>query len=893
MAALSCPGKMAAAVSAVSGPEPLGEYVQVVVGEEGDPGQVMVVQEGAGGGITSDFLQSIAQTDTVFYVQPDGSLVPGGSLAEETVRTQVSLMTGGGLAEETGGGLGDQPGISMAEETEITQETRPLPPRQPPGSQGALKLSTPVLREASQQLRTVAHHVALIQGDSSSVTRLLSQKQLKSIRVQVPGLPSKNSTDALDDGIGENTSDLSNMNSANSSLLGAQIVQIKPLSDSAQQFLVSPSSLESPFQVLIRQAQLASAKAKTQDTNRNQRLFEPLDEERTCAAHPQNGSHSLCTAEKTQKKGQKRKKSVKIKTRSGRISRPPKHKAKDYKFLKVGDMIQGSSSDSEDYSELSTEEEEGGSKKESAPCHLQPYTVKNTLFQCQTCEKSYMGKGGLSRHYRLYPSHGQLESPFVSDGRKNGDAGVAGQSFPTEKKKPVPRPRKRLLDDPLNPTLARDGFEFVPLPTARRGRRQMSGRRFGRPRKILAAGPVEPTVKEMIEQCSYADLKGQVAPSFAKLFSVYDFLLIKVKQDHPDQPLFPHVYKEFENLHLMVKALAQEYVSNMALSTEKGTLDVTDSKVAESLGIPEDIINVCPVAPLVTEKQEKDSEAENECSGAETMPPSKRFRLDTSAEPRASEITPGVCEAELREEGHGSQGDNPEESSGNDPGSNAAEQNAEAIQPEQVDGDTESLQPPTQSEPVPCETKQRPLETSTLSTVQSCDDSYNILCELPEDTLSGFQTPATHEDVKEGTVVSELSSDLGKDESANPAPPSDCSASSFSSGHCPQMAEPEPMETLVKTFPTVEPSDSAEETYSETSHLPPEVGQSLVSPSATFCTENLGADECSAAYDLNHEHELVFIDSAEETITDEAVVIFDNTESTNTHLDTVVALVEM
>ncbi|KAJ8789986.1 hypothetical protein J1605_004738 [Eschrichtius robustus] len=49
----------------------------------------------------------------------------------------------------------------------------------------------------------------------------------------------------------------------------------------------------------------------------------------------------------------KLKKSLKVKTRSGRISRPPKYKAKDYKFIKTEDLADGHPSDSDDYSELS------------------------------------------------------------------------------------------------------------------------------------------------------------------------------------------------------------------------------------------------------------------------------------------------------------------------------------------------------------------------------------------------------------------------------------------------------------------------------------------------------------------------------------------------------------
>ena len=30
-------------------------------------------------------------------------------------------------------------------------------------------------------------------------------------------------------------------------------------------------------------------------------------------------------------------------------------------------------------------------------------------FKCSTCDKSYIGQGGLARHYRLNPSHGSID----------------------------------------------------------------------------------------------------------------------------------------------------------------------------------------------------------------------------------------------------------------------------------------------------------------------------------------------------------------------------------------------------------------------------------------------------------------------------------------------------
>ncbi|XP_069415657.1 zinc finger protein 839 isoform X5 [Ovis canadensis] len=121
---------------------------------------------------------------------------------------------------------------------------------------------------------------------------------------------------------------------------------------------------------------------------------------------------------------EKLKKSLKVKTRSGRISRPPKYKAKDYKFIKTEDLADGHPSDSDDYTELSVEEDEDQRGRQAlfdlASCSLRPKT-----FKCQTCEKSYIGKGGLARHFKLNPGHGHLE-PEMSPSEKANGSVIAG-----------------------------------------------------------------------------------------------------------------------------------------------------------------------------------------------------------------------------------------------------------------------------------------------------------------------------------------------------------------------------------------------------------------------------------------------------------------------------------
>lgn len=114
-----------------------------------------------------------------------------------------------------------------------------------------------------------------------------------------------------------------------------------------------------------------------------------------------------------QKEQQKTRRPQKVQTRSGRVSRPPKHKVKDYKFIKTEDLADGRQSDSDDYSEISVEEEAGeggvvGGKNPDTVAAVNIYLSSRT-FKCRSCEKAYIGLGGLTRHYRLNPAHEEAE----------------------------------------------------------------------------------------------------------------------------------------------------------------------------------------------------------------------------------------------------------------------------------------------------------------------------------------------------------------------------------------------------------------------------------------------------------------------------------------------------
>ncbi|KAG9481876.1 hypothetical protein GDO78_010875 [Eleutherodactylus coqui] len=818
-------------------------------------------------------------------------LVPGGHL-EETVYPELDLLTGGQVAEAVPSGMRHANGGQLKEPVhlgasrvnggqlqlgvDVATEGGKLEESTCPAVVTALNLTkeaaqqaqetaegmatqdhslphvvgtpgcghpaftaqaTP-LNDAAQQVKTAVHHVALRDGDP--VSRILNHKPVKSIHIQVPGKQSA-------DPVVLNLSTV-HMKNAAPGLLGTQVVQIKSLGDSGQPLAVNSSSLESPFQIFVRQAQLSTGKPKAPDPNEN--AGESVEEHQSCVAHPQNGTRASCMADHSQKKGHKRKKSIKIKTRSGRISRPPKHKAKDYKFLKVGDLIQDSTSDSEDYSELSTDEDEKGAKQ-NTPCDT-PYVVKNALFQCQTCEKSYMGKGGLSRHYRLYPSHGQMETPFVSDGKNNGESIVGGHSLPSVPKKPTPRPRKRLLEDPLNPDesslppLVAGSLEFESASTTCRGRRQLTGRRFGRPRKILSIASSEQnalTAKELIQQCEDAELKELVAPCLSERLSIHEFLLVKVKQEHPDKPLFPHIYKELEKLHSMVRILAEEYFSNGGAGR---ILEVTDCKVAASLGISaEKIVKVSPpVKSFATEEQIVQSVEENEGLVEEMIPPSKRLKLDeqqivSSTQEVARGNPPDTREAEQRADlaAVGEESVGIKDASCDDT-INCNEQVVETLHPNIMEEKAVTLHTSTEPESIPCDLEQSLPETSppllSASFPESAESSQ-ISSEHPEETASdAIQTQFIQD-----TQVS----------AADPA-------------------------LSAEVLPSSNASFQGADTL-----IPPNIAAS---------------DQCPEAFSFHRGNDLVFVHSLAETATGEALVIYDGMECpANTPLDTEVVLMEM
>ncbi|GIX88407.1 hypothetical protein CEXT_643621 [Caerostris extrusa] len=137
------------------------------------------------------------------------------------------------------------------------------------------------------------------------------------------------------------------------------------------------------------------------------------------------GNSHLSKEEREEKKKQR------PRTRSGRISKPPSYMVKDYKrihHLDFDEDVYDSDGGYSDYHVSDEDAPKNDSKDEGLPPGVT--TSKQRSFACQKCSKAYIGRGGLSRHYRLNPGHGSIpEGEEVSTQDENSSSSLASSAL--------------------------------------------------------------------------------------------------------------------------------------------------------------------------------------------------------------------------------------------------------------------------------------------------------------------------------------------------------------------------------------------------------------------------------------------------------------------------------
>ncbi|XP_069346174.1 zinc finger protein 839 isoform X2 [Eulemur rufifrons] len=497
-----------------------------------------------------------------------------------------------GGSEDGGGGGGGGGGRALPGQSGSAARVAPLGPEQLRRVLEQVTKAQPpaeplpfVLQDAARRLRDAAQQAALQLGPDAEPPRpprLLPPQQLEAICVKVTSGETKGQERPVPllATIQPKTARQSQPPGRNSSLMGLcvtapQLLRVQPLMRTGPQPCFPSDLPQPPAQVFVQRPlpALQPVPAKTgtapKPPNGQGSVLAPLSASDppavTCVSS--SSAHLFISNLHTKHTG-KLKKSLKVKTRSGRISRPPKYKAKDYKFIKTEDLADGHPSDSDDYSELSVEEDEDQRDKQAlfdlSSCSLRPKT-----FKCQTCEKSYIGKGGLARHFKLNPGHGQLEPEMVLSEKANGsmvpgrlEKGAVSLTAP-ELSTPAAvwgtgtesaqgnlqngqsvEVEEALVSEPENGSPSAlwaserhlgpgSGYSETSVESStavlqQRGVAQPHGNPAVAEGQSTSKGKAR--LKEFLQQCDREDLVELALPRLAQAVTVYEFLLMKVAE---------------------------------------------------------------------------------------------------------------------------------------------------------------------------------------------------------------------------------------------------------------------------------------------------------------------------------------------------------------------------
>ncbi|XP_072819866.1 zinc finger protein 839 isoform X2 [Vicugna pacos] len=184
--------------------------------------------------------------------------------------------------------------------------------------------------------------------------------------------------------------------------------------------------------------------------------------------------------------------------------------------------------------------------------------------------------------------------PEAEDGSEDGGGGRAapGQSGSVARVAPLgPEQLRRVLEQvtKAQPPAEPPPPPFVLQDAARRLRDAAQQAALQRGPGAEPPRPPRLLPPQFLHQCDQEDLVELALPQLAQVVTVYEFLLMKVERGHLAKPFFPAVYKEFEELHNMVKKMCQDYLHSSGPCLQE-PLEINNNKVAESLGITEEFL---------------------------------------------------------------------------------------------------------------------------------------------------------------------------------------------------------------------------------------------------------------------------------------------------------------
>ncbi|KAL4238926.1 hypothetical protein ACF0H5_003633 [Mactra antiquata] len=322
--------------------------------------------------------------------------------------------------------------------------------------------------------------------------------------------------------------------------------------------------------------------------------------------------------ELTREEKEQRKK-VRPKTRSGRVSKPPKHMMKDFKHIHVLDYDEDYDDSDGGYSDFKySEGDEEMDKKDDDDSYVSYASMTDSTkpkrWKCMTCHKAYIGKAGLARHLKLNPSHGSIDLDGDGDMEPPDPTNIPVSN---EYGTPV---TPNGLNNTANSTQSfsedsRDSsvsLTYTPTPRPRGSRSRGRGFRGFRGRGAYKVDPEtrrRNKLKEIMRECTDEELMEIVLPRLAKVITLWEFLLMKVEKGDPAWPHADDIYREYIELHQHVKKLCQEYLEFVSepdnCQNVESLLQVEDTTIADALGLKNGSHRVKDIADTDTDVQYK------------------------------------------------------------------------------------------------------------------------------------------------------------------------------------------------------------------------------------------------------------------------------------------------
>ncbi|XP_047099855.1 uncharacterized protein LOC124717146 isoform X1 [Schistocerca piceifrons] len=277
-----------------------------------------------------------------------------------------------------------------------------------------------------------------------------------------------------------------------------------------------------------------------------------------------------------------RKKQLLSRTRSGRLSRPPRHMVKDYKRLHRLDFADADLDDSDGgYSDYQMSDHEDGKEGEGAgalakggtevpdpalpagaPTVTVPKRKISPHFRCPACQKIYLGHSRMARHLQAFPEHAksvpvdEATSPAPPTDDRGGAQDKTGVSAaaptaaaatpPTPASAPAPAPA------PATATATAPSPAATPVPAVPNGAVPTVVRRVGAPpgpRKKKRRGPwayITPEarsqrrkekLREMLVTCEPVEVAEVCGRTVCGSLSLLELLWLRLEAVHANRLL--------------------------------------------------------------------------------------------------------------------------------------------------------------------------------------------------------------------------------------------------------------------------------------------------------------------------------------------------------------------